>query len=200
MKTTILGAVSALVLAAALAGCGQTATTATDTSPPAPAAETTTPAPVAAPVSAADFVTKVAISDMYEIQASQLAARRAGNAQIRSFAQTMVHDHTATSAQLRGIVRGHADLALPSALDSQHQDMLSELTNASAAEFDQKYVDQQTHAHDDAEQLLTAYAQNGDNADLRAFASETAPKVQHHLDMVRALDHSGADEPANSHN
>jgi hypothetical protein len=29
---------------------------------------------------------------------------------------------------------------------------------------------------------------------------ETAPKVQHHLDMVRALDHSGADEPSNSQN
>ncbi|MFZ2029667.1 MAG: DUF4142 domain-containing protein [Vitreimonas sp.] len=186
--------------ALALAACGQSTTPATTTDTPSTVSDTSAPPPAAAPVTAADFVTKVAMSDMYEIQASQLANRRAGNAQIRTFAQTMVHDHTATSTQLRGIVRGHADLPLPTALDQAHQDMLRDLTNASAAEFDQKYIDQQTHAHEDAEHLLTDYAQGGDNPDLRSFATETAPKVQHHLDMVRALDHSGADEPSNAHN
>lgn len=196
MKTKILTAASAAVLVLALAACGQTATTqATDTSM---ATDTMPAAPAPASVTAADFVTKVAMSDMYEIQASQLAARRGGNAGIRTFAQTMIHDHTATTNQLKGIVNGHADLPLPTALDADHQDMLTQLTNASAADFDQKYVDQQTHAHEDAESLLTGYAQNGDNPDLRAFAGETAPKVQHHLDMVRALDHSGADEPSNA--
>lgn len=191
IKIFALASVSALGLA--LAACGPSTTT--STSSESTSASTEPVAPTVAPITAAEFVTKVAISDMFEIQASQLAARRATNPQIRSFAQTMVRDHTATSTQLRGIVTGHADLPIPAALDQQHQDMLAELTNASAAEFDQKYVDQQTHAHDDAEHLLTDYSQNGDNPDLRSFATETAPKVQHHLDMVRALDQSGADEP-----
>lgn len=195
MNLKFLAAAGAGALMLGLAACGQTATT--DTATDTTSAAVATP-PAMAPVAAADFVTKVAMSDMYEIQAGQLAGRRAGNAAIRTFAQTMVHDHTATSAQLRGIVTGHADLPLPTALDQPHQDMLAELTNASAAEFDQKYVDQQTHAHEDAEHLLTDYSQSGDNADLKAFATETAPKVQHHLDMVQALDHSGADEPSNA--
>ena len=201
MKISILGAASAAVLTLALSACGQSTTSETSTQSSATTAQSEpAPAPMPARISAADFVTKVAMSDMYEVQASRLAVRRAGNAQIRSFAQTMIHDHTATTTQLRGLVRGHDDLPLPTALDQQHQDMINELTNANAAEFDQKYVDQQTHAHQDAESLLTGYARDGDNADLKNFASETAPKVQHHLDMVRTLDHSGADEPSNAHN
>ena len=199
MKRVHLAQAAAAALLLAVAACGQSATTTSTTeasttqtsAPPAP--------PVLPPVTPADFVQKVAISDMFEIQASQLAVRRAQNASIRAFATQMVHDHTATTAQLRTIVHGHADLPLPTALDQAHTDMLTELRNANAAEFDQKYVDQQTHAHEDAEHLLSDYSHNGENDALKGFAAETEPKVQHHLDMVRALDHSGADEPAATH-
>ncbi len=179
-------------LAFVLAACGQTATTdtaVTDTP------QTTNPAPLAIPVATPDFVQQAAISDMYEIQASRLANRRAQNREIKTFAQQMITDHTATTTQLTGLVRGLSGVNLPTALDQKHQDLIAALTNASAADFDQVYVDQQTEAHENALDLLQRYGQTGDNDALRGFATETAPKVQHHLDMVRALDHSGADEP-----
>jgi putative membrane protein len=191
LKLTATASAAALLLA--LGACGQSTTATTDASTPV-TPEITQPAPIIT-ASSPDFVTKVAISDMYETQASQIAVRRANNAQVRDFANTMARDHAATTARVQAIVAGRTDLPLPTTLDQQHQDMLTELTNASAADFDQKYIDQQTHAHEDASQLLMSYAQGGDNAELRAFANETAPKVQQHLTMVRALDQTGADEP-----
>jgi putative membrane protein len=152
------------------------------------------------PPAAPDFVNKVAISDMYEIQASRMAERRAGNAHIKAFATQMVRDHTASSAALRAAIHGQSGLSLPAALDSDHQNMLKELTDASAADFDQKYVDQQTHAHQDALDLLENYAQHGDNDALKTFANSVTATVQHHLDMIKSIDRSGADEPSASTN
>jgi putative membrane protein len=43
----------------------------------------------------ADFVKEVAISDMFEIQSSQLAQNK-GNAEEKSFASQMITDHTKT--------------------------------------------------------------------------------------------------------
>src|SRR4051812_47183308 len=52
-----------------------------------------------------DFVTEVAISDMFEIEASKLAAQK-GSASEKTFAAQMVTDHTKTSTELKGIVSG----------------------------------------------------------------------------------------------
>ena len=177
-----------------LAACGPSATSTPTTEAQAPAPVTPS-APAIIPVSTPDFVTKAAMTDMFEIQAGQLASTRAQNADIKAFARTMVHDHRATTAQLTTIVHGVDGVTLPTALDDEHTSLLNDLRNASAADFDQKYVDQQTHAHANALDLMQNYSQHGDNSALQAFATETAPKVQHHLDMVRGLDRSGADEP-----
>ena len=195
-KTFVRG--TALVVILSAAACGQNAS--------APSNESTTAAngasappqtPSLTQVSTQDFIQKAAISDMFEVQAGQLAETRAGNSAIKSFAQQMVHDHRQTTAALEAALRGQDGLpAPPGGLDQDHQNMLNDLRNANAAEFDQKYVDNQTHAHQDALNLMQDYAQHGDNAALRAFASETAPKVQHHLDMIRQIDRSGADEPS----
>jgi putative membrane protein len=194
-QTLINGAALAAVLS--LVACGQASSPAADNSSagaPPPAAPS---APLSTHASTQDFVQKAAMSDMFEIQAGRLAETRGGNSAIKAFGRQMVQDHTATSSALQAALRGQTGLPTPpTALDQDHQNMLNDLRNASAADFDQKYTDNQTHAHEDGLNLMQDYAHNGDNAQLRQFASDTAPKIQHHLDMIRQLDQSGADEPS----
>ena len=52
-----------------------------------------------------DFVKEVAISDMFEIEASKLAQQK-GNAAEKTFASQMVTDHSKTSTELKGLVSG----------------------------------------------------------------------------------------------
>ena len=52
-----------------------------------------------------DFVKQAAISDMFEIQSSQLAQER-GNAAEKSFAATMIKDHEKTTSDLKSMVSG----------------------------------------------------------------------------------------------
>ena len=83
--------------------------------------------PAAAP-STQDFVNKVAISDMFEIQSSQLALAKQADADTKPFADKMVQDHQKTSGELKALVAGgKVKATLPTALDPQHQKMLDEL-------------------------------------------------------------------------
>ena len=52
-----------------------------------------------------DFVKTVAISDMFEIQAGQLATEKAQNSDVKSFGQEMVDDHSKTSDDLKELIK-----------------------------------------------------------------------------------------------
>ncbi|MET0546547.1 MAG: DUF4142 domain-containing protein [Caulobacterales bacterium] len=141
-----------------------------------------------------DFIQKAAMGDMFEIEASKLALTKSQSTSIKSFAQSMITAHTETSAALKPLAAVMA-VNLPTALDDDHAAKLSDLQKATVKEFDQKYIDQQTEAHEKALDLMKDEAQNGNDSTLKGFAASTAPKVQQHLDMVKKLDKAGVDEP-----
>jgi putative membrane protein len=120
----------------------------------------TPPAGTNAP-SAQDFVNKVAISDMFEIQASQLALSKQADADTKPFAEKMVQDHQKTSSELKGLVEGSmVKLTLPTSMDSEHQKMLDELNAKSGKDFDQAYDRMQVKAHREAVALFEAYSKS----------------------------------------
>jgi len=146
----------------------------------------------AAAASDATFVKKAAISDMYEIQASQLAQTKAVSADVKTFASKMIADHTKTSDQLKSILSSKSGLKAPTAMDAKHKALLSKLKSASGASFDSAYAQQQLEAHQQAVTLFTGESQNGKDPDLKNFASETLPKLQQHLSMAQTLQKGGA--------
>jgi len=189
--------------AAGLSACGDngktTADNATSSSPAAPVTpqgeppKATTQNTAAPDQGSIDFVQKAALSDMYEIQASKLALTKSQSKSIKDFAQMMIDAHTATTQALTPIAT-KLTINPPSQLDNDKQGKIDDLTKASAKDFDKKYLDQQTSAHNDALGLMKSEADNGQDADLKAFAAATLPKVQEHLDHVKSLDKSGADD------
>lgn len=165
-----------------------------DAAPPA-TADATTPVPPAN--TAAGYATNAALSDMYEIESSRLALEKSTSPEVKQFAQMMIDGHTKTTADMKAtLASAGVTVTPPAALDARRQGMLDELRGKTAAEFDTAYLDQQTAAHGEALDLHKGFAANGDNPQLKAFAATTAPVVQGHLDMVKKLDKTGADEPA----
>jgi len=133
-----------------------------------------------------DFVKEVAVSDMFEIESSKLAATK-GDAATKTFAAQMVTDHTKTSTELKAAVAGNSALPIPTALDSSHQSKLDKLTGLSGADFVKEYRSLQVSAHKDAVNLFKRYADGGEDAKLKAWAAKTLPALQHHLEMAEAL-------------
>jgi len=159
-----------------------------------PALAQTTPAPATNPpaaatmkssnVTAAEFVTQAANSDMFEIQSSQLALTKTQDEPIRSFAQHMVQDHTAARDKLKDAAQGQT---VPSALDQEHTQMLQQLQQAAGNEFNRSYVQMQSDGHQKAVTLFESYAQTGDNDQLKQFAQQTAPTLREHLQQITQI-------------
>ena len=134
----------------------------------------------------ADFVTEVAQSDMFEIQSSQLADAKTSGATL-SFAKQMVTDHTKTTNELKELAPS-ANAALPTTMSRSQQEMIDKLKGLNDDDFRKQYVSDQVSAHKTAVALFERYSKGGDNEKLKAWASQTLPALQHHLDMANSLD------------
>ncbi|MBI5112563.1 MAG: DUF4142 domain-containing protein [Rhodovulum sp.] len=155
-----------------------------------PAGQTTgqtTGAALGAAPPAADFVRKAAISDMFEVQSSQLAREKADQ-EGRQFAATMLQAHTKTTGELRELVTsGKVKAELPAGLDDEHRQKLERLRGLSGKAFEDAYETMQVEAHQTAIQLFSAYAQGGDDPELKQWAAKTLPELERHLGMAEKL-------------
>jgi putative membrane protein len=139
-----------------------------------------------------DFVTQAAISDLFEVESSKLAQQNADQ-KSKQFAAKMIKDHTATTNELKSLVRGgKVEATLPTEMDSSHKSKLDKLKGLKGAEFDKEYDDMQVSGHKDAVSLFERYSKGGDNAELKAFASKHLPHLREHLKMAEDLKKSGA--------
>jgi len=135
----------------------------------------------------ADFVKQAAISDMFEIQSSQVAQER-GNASEKTFAATMIKDHRKTSEDLKSMVSsGDVKAELPTALDSSKQSEIDKLKSLKGADFSSRYDEDQLSGHKDAVSLFERYSKGGDNPKLKDWADRTLPTLRHHLEMAQGL-------------
>lgn len=180
---------AASVIALGLAACGGPEPAASNAVPTETAADAT-PAVDQATV---DFVQKASLANMFEIEASKLALERSQVKEVKDFAQMLVDAHTASLAELTSL-SSSAMVTAPTVLDNHFNDQLTKLRDAKVEDFDDVYIDQQTEVHENSRDNLKSYSENGVDAGLRAFAAKTVPAVETHLETVRALDKSPADD------
>jgi putative membrane protein len=152
---------------------------------PAPA---TQPTGTHAAVSAATkkFVDNAAMTDIFEIQAGQLAQQKAPDAAYKDFAQMTIEDHTKTTDQLKGMAP-KLGIELPQQLDKTHQAAIDKLNAQSGAAFERAYKTDQVRGHREAIAMFERYAKSGDNPDLKKWASDTLPTLRKHLQHAEAL-------------
>lgn len=136
------------------------------------------------------FLTNAVAGNLYELQAANVALDRSRSEEVRSFARQMIDDHTTAAHQLRSALRMNEakDLDPPSqALDDRRAGMVQHLTEASEDDFDGRYLDQQVMAHQETATLLKTYGEDGENPQLRSWATSSLPVVERHLEMARRI-------------
>ena len=138
------------------------------------------------PHDTAAFVSNASQSDMYEIQAAQIAEKRSHNKDIVAFAKMMEKDHAKSTKLMTPLVAA-ANQKPADKLDDRRQGFIDHLNQASDADFDKTYVDQQAAAHQEALDLMQGYAKDGSDAGLKGAAANIAPTVQMHLDKIKSI-------------
>ena len=133
----------------------------------------------------ADFVKEVASSDMFAIQSSQLAAFKThGN--VLAFANQIQTDYAKTLSELKSLAQ-QAGVTVPVKMSSSQQNMFDELNSLSAKKFAKQYIKDQVRVHKGADSLFQRYGKGGGNAQIKDWANQTLPTLQHHLGMAQQL-------------
>ncbi|MFD1843027.1 DUF4142 domain-containing protein [Sphingomonas qilianensis] len=131
------------------------------------------------------------MSDLYEINSSQVALQKSQNPHIRKFASMLIkHHQKTTAATMKAARRAGLSPAAPM-LDPEAMTSVNELQTASTADFDRLYIGQQIPAHQAALDLHQRYASGGDAPALRGSARAASPIVKQHLSMAMKLQQGG---------
>ncbi|MFC5344517.1 DUF4142 domain-containing protein [Brevundimonas staleyi] len=134
------------------------------------------------------FVTALATSDMYEVQAADIALSKSVSAGTTELANMIKRDHTASTDRLKTIAPTEAaGVTLPTALDQRRQGLIDNLNAAAPADFERIYLSQQVAAHNEALTLLSGFSDRSGTPQLAALAQEIIPKVTAHRDRAQAL-------------
>lgn len=133
-----------------------------------------------------------------EVAAGNVAKTKGMSADVKKFAATMVTDHTAANEKLKAIAdKKGVKLPTEPSLKQKTKQKLLELKDG--AEFDSAYIDAQIEDHEATVKLLQEEITTGKDADAKAFATQTLPKVKHHLKMVQALKAGHAGHSTSTH-
>ena len=133
-----------------------------------------------------DFMMQAAQSGIAEVELSRVAQSNSSDPAVKSFAQMMVSDHTKANDELKTLA-GNKGAALPTGPDGSHQTEVQRLKGLKGAEFDAEYIRMMVADHEKAVVLFQAQAQNGVDPELKAWAVQTLPKLQAHLQAATGL-------------
>jgi len=132
------------------------------------------------------FLRHAARDGLAEVQLGQIASERATNPEVQHFGQQMVTDHTKANQELMALAQSK-NISLPKDIDKKHQKTADALAKKHGTSFDREYTHDMVADHEKAVQLFTTEANEGRDADIKAFASKTLPTLQEHLQMARQL-------------
>lgn len=135
------------------------------------------------------FVKHAARDGMAEVALANLALQMASNPDIQSFAKHMVEDHTAANDRLAELAKA-GKVSLYNDVTPKQKSVRNKLAKLNDRDraFDRAYIKQAVKDHEKAIKAYEKQAEHGTDADVRAFAKETLPKLKMHLDMATALD------------
>ncbi len=126
------------------------------------------------------FVVKASQAGHQEIADAKMAQQRSARADVKQVASMVEKDHREADRQLASIVKKYG-WNIPESAAMQHA------MPAPGDYSDAAYLSQQVSAHEDAIALFKKEAADGLNPDLKAFAAEVLPKLQHHLSALQSL-------------
>ena len=132
------------------------------------------------------FMTEAAQGGMAEVELSTVAKTKAQNAEVKKFAQQMIEDHSNANTELKQLA-GKKNITLPTELDATHKGIKDKLSSLSGADFDTEYVNAMVADHEKSVALFKSQADSGTDAETKAFAAKTLPKLQMHLDMIKGI-------------
>ena len=130
------------------------------------------------------FVTKAADGGQAEVQLAELAAQRAMNPEVKSFAQKLVDDHTKVNSELMSLA---SQKNVKVDVDDDKDRAYNRLNKKSGSEFDQEFVEHMIDEHEKDVKMFEKAASDAKDPEVRAFASKHVTDLREHLQQAQSL-------------
>jgi len=132
-----------------------------------------------------EFAMKAAKDGQAEVELATTAEKKATSDKARSLAAQLRTDHERANAELMEIAR-RKSANLDTTPTSEQKEMAEKLSALSGAAFDREYSSGMVKDHQKAIQLFERESREGQDPDLKAFATKVLPKLREHLQMAEA--------------
>ena len=133
-----------------------------------------------------NFVMQAAQTGMLEVQLGKLAVQRGSSAGVKQYGQQMVDEHTEANQELMQFAM-QKKVEMPTEMSSQNKALIDRLSKLSGTSFDTAYKQAMLDSHKQAIALFQAQSQQGQDPELKAWAAQTLPNLQAHLQMVNQM-------------
>ncbi len=134
----------------------------------------------------ADFAVDAAQGGMMEVQLGKLAQSNASSAAVKDFGDMMVRDHSAANDELKSLA-AQKNITLPTSLSDDKQQKVNDLSQKKGEDFDKAYIDLMVDDHKKDIDEFQKEANNGNDADIKSWASGKVPVLQGHLDKAQSI-------------
>ena len=133
------------------------------------------------------FMKAAAHAGAAEIEASKLAQTKAKSADVKSFADSMVTDHTKVADELKALAASK-NVKLPDGPSVTQKAELKLIDAGDNDKFDERYAKNfGVKAHEDTIKLFEEASREAKDPEVKAWAAKTLPGLKHHLEMAQAL-------------
>jgi putative membrane protein len=138
------------------------------------------------------IVAGMAQANMAEIEAGKLALANGQSAEVKTFAQQMIDDHTKALADVTTLAQNKG-VTLPSEPDAKHKAMAAKLAKLKGDAFDKQYMAKAGVAdHKAVHAALKKDEARAKDPDVKALAAKMLPTVEQHLHNASGAAHAPA--------
>jgi putative membrane protein len=131
-----------------------------------------------------DFAKEAAEGGLLEVKLGELAKSRGTSETVRELGSQMVIDHTKANNELKTLVASK-NISVPATLSSKGQKCYDKLAKKEGKSFDKAYTHSMVKDHKKNVCKFKKEAKKGDDAELKSWAANTLPTLEHHKEMSK---------------
>jgi putative membrane protein len=131
------------------------------------------------------FAMNASEAGLTEVALGKLAEQKAASKNVKDFGQMMVADHGKANEELKALAK-RKGIILPTEC-TKCQEKISELDQLKGKDFDKKYIEMMVTGHKEVIAKFTTESSQGEDSDLKKWASDKLPTIKHHLTAAEGL-------------
>lgn len=129
------------------------------------------------------FAVVTADGGLLEVHLGELAQWNGNSEEVKSLGQMMVDDHSKANLELNTLAL-RKSISLPTKLSDKNQKEYDDLADKTGVEFDKAYAAFMVDDHKKDIAMFSDQAEKGKDAELKAWASDKIPTLEHHLEAA----------------